>query len=41
MTRASAGGTRRDGRPGDVAGVVMGGDPEGSADVLALGGNEP
>jgi hypothetical protein len=24
-----------------VAGVVMGGDPEGSADVLALGGNEP
>jgi hypothetical protein len=41
MTRASAAGTRRGGRPGDVAGVVMGGDPEGSADVLALGGNEP
>jgi len=47
MTRASAGGTRRGARqagpgaPGDVAGTVMGGDPEGSADALALGGNAP
>ena len=48
MTRASAGGTRRGGQvggqqggPGDVAGTVMGGDPEGSADALALGGNAP
>ena len=45
MTRASAGAAGRGGRsgggPGDVAGVVMGGDPEGSADALALGGNEP
>lgn len=44
ITRASAAGTRRatgPGGPGDVAGVVMGGDPEGSAGALALGGNEP
>jgi putative spermidine/putrescine transport system permease protein len=47
MTRASAGAARPGSRPGgpgspgSVAGVIMGGDPEGSADALALGGNEP